>query len=229
MGQRGSCQGLDVVGRDVLLAADARQGLGAAIQAQGGAGACAQLNVGMLAGGADHLDQIAAEDGIDVYLANQPLDAEDVVRRRHGPKGTQRIGVLESLQHGGLVVFRGVAEAEAQQEAVDLRLGQREGALEFDGVLRGQHQEGRGQWHGILIDGDLPLGHGFQQRRLGPGCGAVDLVSQDNLGNHRAGAELELPVVLVVVMDAGDVRGHQIGSELDAAELAVQGVGQRTR
>jgi hypothetical protein len=38
-----------------------------------------------------------------------------------------------------------VIENGIEQEAVELRFGQRVGAFEFDGVLRGQHEEGRRQ------------------------------------------------------------------------------------
>ena len=44
-----------------------------------------------------------------------------------------------------LVLGRGVAEADPQAEAVELRLGQRVGPVELDRVLGGEHEEGRGQ------------------------------------------------------------------------------------
>ena len=79
---------------------------------------------------------------------------------------------------------------------------------------------------GCAVHRHLPFFHRFQQGRLGLGGGAVDLVGQDHLGHHRAGAELKLPVALVVDGDAGDVAGQQVGGELDALELASQRGGQ---
>ena len=91
-----------------------------------------------------------------------------------------------------LVGFGRVAERQAQQEAVELRLGQRERALELDRVLRRQHQERPRQRARLAVDGDLALLHRLQQRRLGARRGAVDLVGQHDLGEDRPGPELEL-------------------------------------
>ena len=38
-----------------------------------------------------------------------------------------------------------VIENRVEQESIELRFGQRIGAFEFDRVLRGQHEERRGQ------------------------------------------------------------------------------------
>ena len=39
------------------------------------------------------------------------------------------------------------------------------------------------------LDGDLPLRHRLQQRRLGLRRGPVDLVREEEAGEHRAGPE----------------------------------------
>ena len=44
-----------------------------------------------------------------------------------------------------LALLVGIAHLDAQQEAVELRLGQGEGALQLDRVLGGQHQERVGE------------------------------------------------------------------------------------
>ena len=61
----------------------------------------------------------------------------------------------------------------------------------FHGILRGNHQEWLGQRIGVHIYRDLAFIHCFQQRRLGLGRGAVDLVSEENVGEDRAAFELE--------------------------------------
>src|SRR5262249_34121110 len=49
---------------------------------------------------------------------------------------------------------------------------------------------------------------------------AVDLVGEDDVGDDRARPELELALLLVVEVDAGDVGGHHVRRELDALEAA---------
>ena len=73
---------------------------------------------------------------------------------------------------------------------------------------------------GDAADGDLPLGHDLEQRRLHLGRRAVDLVGEHEVGEHRA--ELDVEGVLAGLVDAGadDVGGHQVGGELQAGERA---------
>ena len=65
--------------------------------------------------------------------------------------------------------------------------------------------------------------HGLEESRLCLRRGAVDLVSEDDVGEDRAGQELELTdaggLILLDDLCAGDVRGHQVGCELDALEI----------
>ena len=74
---------------------------------------------------------------------------------------------------------------------------------------------------------------------MGLGRCPVDLVGQDQIGEHRPGQE-HLPAsarfrILLQDIRSGDVAGHEVGSELDAVELEVhrltegadqQGLGQ---
>ena len=84
---------------------------------------------------------------------------------------------------------------------------------------------------GDVVDGRLTLLHALQQARLGLGRGPVDLVRQHDVGEHRAGAELEAHVLLVEHVDPGDVAREQVGRELDAREAAAhrarQGLGEQ--
>jgi hypothetical protein len=82
----------------------------------------------------------------------------------------------------------------------------------------------------FAADGHLMLLHRFEQRRLGLGRRAVDLVGENHVAEDRAFQELERPQAggLVFLNDfgAGDVGRHQVGSELNAAELEREGLGQ---
>ena len=64
---------------------------------------------------------------------------------------------------------------------------------------------------GLAVDGDLPLLHALEQRRLRLGRGAVDLVADDDVREDRSRLELEVAVLLLVDGDAGDVAGSRSG------------------
>ena len=71
------------------------------------------------------------------------------------------------------------------------------------------------------VDRDAALLHHLEQRGLGLGARAVDLVGEHDVGEDRAGVELERALLLVVHRDAGDVAGEQVGGELDARVRAL--------
>src|SRR5690606_4269024 len=106
---------------------------------------------------------------------------------------------------------------------VELGLGERERALVLNRVLRRHDHERLRQLVADAVDGDLPLLHRLEERRLRLRRRAVDLVGQDDLGHDRPGVELEGARGLVVDRDAGDVRGEQVRRELNALEGAARG------
>ena len=138
------------------------------------------------------------------------------------------MGALLLVKDDDLVHRLGVADAQPEHEAVELRLGQREGALVLDRVLRGDDEERLRHRTGHAVDRHLPLLHGLEQRRLRLGRGPVDLVGEHDLADDRPGPELELLRLLVVDRQAGDVRRQQVGRELDAAEGAAEAPGDRS-
>jgi hypothetical protein len=73
--------------------------------------------------------------------------------------------------------------------------------------------------------------HRLEQRGLGLRRRAVDFVGEDDLREDGAGLEGELAAagfgVFLDDLGAGDVGGHQIGRELDAAEAEVHRIGER--
>ena len=94
----------------------------------------------------------------------------------------ERTGVeLVEFEAGGLdaedffvALAFGVAEGDAEEEAVELVFGEEVGAFEFEGVLRGDDHEGGGERAGgAVVDGDGVVVHGFEERGLGGGgwCG----------------------------------------------------------
>ena len=131
-----------------------------------------------------------------------------------------------ALQHGRLLRRLRVTQVNAQQEAIELRLGQRERAFILDRVLRRQHDERRRERPRHTLYGDLVFFHRLEQRRLSLGRRAVDLVGEHHVGHDRPSAELELARPLIVDRDTGHVRRQQIGRELDALERAARGARQ---
>ncbi len=76
------------------------------------------------------------------------------------------------------------------------------------------------------------------KRRLSLGPGAIDLVHQQHIGEHRTGTKHELPLLGVVGVHPGDVGGHQVRRALHSFEhtpqrgrqrLAEQGLAQARR
>jgi hypothetical protein len=57
----------------------------------------------------------------------------------------------------------------------------------------------------------LTLLHGLEQRALGTRRRAVDFVREHDVGDDRPGTELELALLLVVEVDAGDIGGITSG------------------
>ena len=119
----------------------------------------------------------------------------------------------------------GVVDDDLEHEAIDLRFGQGIGSFLLDRVLRRQDEERSRQRVRRLADGDLPLGHRLEQRALHLRRRAVDLVGQDDVGEHRPLLHREFAGSRVVDLRADDVGGQQVGRELDALELQVQSAG----
>ena len=95
-------------------------------------------------------------------------------------------------QHLGLALAVGIADADPQQEAVELGLGERIGALVLDRVLRREHDERPRERVGLALDRHLPLLHRLQQRGLRLRRRAVDLVGEQEVREDRPGTELEV-------------------------------------
>ncbi len=128
-----------------------------------------------------------------------------------------------------LVVFGQVGHHDVEQEAIELRFGQRIGAFELDRVLRGQHEERPLERIGPAGGGDVILLHRLEQRRLRLRRRAVDLVGENDLREDRPLHETQRAGAVILVEDlrAGDVGRHQVGRELDALEAQVENLRQR--
>ncbi|TFG50533.1 MAG: hypothetical protein E4H38_03420 [Gemmatimonadales bacterium] len=137
----------------------------------------------------------------------------------------RRLGCLESPQHpvkdALLRLVGGIAQQAFHQEAIQFRLWKWVGPLEFDRVLGGEDREALREWMRDAIHRDAPFLHRLQQRGLGLGRRAVDLVPQDQVAEQRPRPEGETTGPRQQV-DAGDVARHQVRSELDAPEFQAE-------
>ena len=132
-----------------------------------------------------------------------------------GLQVAERMPVALLLQDPPLLEHAGVAERGAEEEAVELRLGQRERSLVLDRVLGREQEERARQLAGLAVDGHLPFRHRLEQRRLGLRRRPVDLVDEQDVGEDRARPELEVARLLVEDGHAGDVGRLQVGRALD--------------
>ena len=129
-----------------------------------------------------------------------------------------------------LVVLGQVVDDHVEHEPVELGLGERIGPLHLDRVLRGQDEERLLQRIAHAGRRHLVLLHRFQERGLGLGRRAVDLVGEDHVGEDRPLDELHPAPALAGLLEdlgPGDVGRHQVGRELDPLELEVEDLRDR--
>ena len=97
---------------------------------------------------------------------------------RHGAHLRKRVGVVALLHQLHLTFPVGVAHAQAQQEAVELRRGQELRSGRADGILRRQHEKRLVQLPRLAHNRNRVLLHRFQQCRLRLGRRSVYFVRQ---------------------------------------------------
>ncbi len=173
---------------------------------------------------ADQLHRVLHQRRVAEDLAALALQRGELEGVGHRVDVHRRAG--DALGDDELLFLGRVVDQHLHHEAVDLRLGQRVGAFGLDRVLRRHDDEGVGHLVRLAGDRDLALLHHLEQRALHLGRRAVDLVGQQQVGEHRAQRGAELARLLVVDARAHQVGGHQVGRELDALEAAAHGARQ---
>ena len=230
VGEHGGRHAADVVGRHVVAAGQPGGRLGGAEQVDGRARAGAELHARQLARAPHDGDHVARHLVVDPRGVDLRARLAQRLEADHRPHGVEVAGPdpapLEP-QHPQLGVLVRVPDRKPHEEAVELRLRQRVGALVLDRVLRRQHQERVGERLRAPLDRHLALLHRLQQRGLRLRRGAVDLVGQQHVREHRPAAEHELAAAQRDV--AGDVRREHVGRELDAPEVEPERARERGR
>src|SRR3972149_150224 len=117
----------------------------------------------MVASSVHYAHDVLLDEWIDVDLSDGPLQTMDRRRLRNLLQVVDGVRLLLAVHDEDLVRVRGLAEVHTQEEPVELRLREGEGALVLYGVLGGHHHEWL--WHdvGDAIDRDLMLLHRLQQ------------------------------------------------------------------
>ena len=74
----------------------------------------------------------------------------------------------------------------------------------------------------VVVHGDLRFVHRFEQGRLRFRRGAVDFIRDDNVGEDRAGFEIESLRGRIEHADADHVAGKHVRGELDSLEGTIE-------
>ena len=126
---------------------------------------------------------------------------------------------LKNLQ---FLLLGGVIQVNLEQKPVQLRLGQGIGALKIHRILRGKDRKPCRQWAAHAVAGHLAFFHAFEQGGLGAGGHAVDLVHQQEVGEHRAGMKAEGFRARTEDGGAENVGRHEVGGGLHALEAEAE-------
>ena len=218
---------LDVVGGHVVAAREPRPRPGSREQRGRPARGDAERQRRRLAGGSADVDDVAERPPattVTVATAARPAASSAAPATGRTPAAARSRGSKPALCRARTSISSsraGRGSVSLSRKRSSCASGQRVGALVLDRVLRGAHDERVGQRSRHPVDGDLPLLHGLEQRRLRLRRRAVDLVGEQQVGEHRTGPEGELRRSGVVDERAGHVAGHQVRGELHA--LGVQG------
>ena len=139
--EHGHRQLLDVIGDHVVATADRGEGLRRLVEVERAARRGAEVDVGVLAGRAHQANDVVGHALVDVDLLHPGLHLAQLRRWQDLLAGVDRVEPLLLVEDDQLLHRLGIAEPDAEQESVQLRLGQGERALVLDRVLGGDHEE----------------------------------------------------------------------------------------
>ena len=162
-------------------------------------------------------DDVAHHAVADEGFLHRVLQGAELIPGQHLPQGLQRIALLAVQHHGHLVLGVGITQTQPDEKPVHLAVRQQLGAGGAHRVLGGDDDKGLRQGMGHPVHRDLPFLHGFQQGRLGPGGGPVQLVRQKQIGDHRAALVAQGASLGVGDAVARDVRGQHVRGKLHPA------------
>ena len=131
-------------------------------------------------------------------------------------------------QHLGLLFEGRVADQQLEHEPVELRLGQRVGALVLDRVLCGDHDERVGQ-RAVPTPSAVTWRSSIASSSAACVLGGVRLISSARNRFVKTGPSRNRKPAVAVGIEhqlARHVRRHQVGGELHPGEVEVERLGQ---
>ncbi len=145
--------------------------------------------------------------GIDFDLRDGVLHGKNVAHVGDRFERLNGVGACAHAQNFALGFVRGIAHADAHEEAIELRFRERVRAMVLDRILRGDHEKRIRQRERFAVHRDLRFVHGLEERGLRARCGAVDFIREHDVGENRAGTKFKFARFGIVDADAEDVAG----------------------
>src|SRR3954452_9217282 len=117
-----------------------------------------------------------------------------------------------------------IPDDQFKEKSIQLSFRQRVCPFLFDRVLRRHDKEWRIQLVYVASNADRPLLHRLEKGGLRLRRRPIDLIRQTNLSEERTFLELKLAppgLILDNHVRAQNIRGHQIGRELNSREIKI--------
>lgn len=228
----------DIVEGDGRAAVHRGHGAGAIDKVLAGAGTCSpvdhffdEFGGGRVTGArrADDAGDVVEEEGTDFDHTDLLLQVQDRACRKN-LANFRFLAAGRRFENADFFIQSRVIDLDVEHEAVLLGFGEGVGPFLFDRVLGRDDEEGVGEVVSRLAVGDLTFLHRLEKSRLGFRRGSVDFVCQQDVGKDRALNEAKFSsagFVFVEDVGAGDVGGHQVGSELNPFEGDIQDLSDR--
>ncbi len=232
-------EGEEIFGDGVVAAVDESAGTGGFQKGNAGAGGAAEFEIRVLAGAFDDVDDMFEEDfthmnlvsgfhGVDEIFGGADRVISDEVKLGSGDgSGAFFLNAEVEVTPEDFLFFvgSGVSEPMAEHEAVELGLGEFEGAGLLNRVLGRDDEERGGEGEGFVSEGDLTLLHGFEEGTLDLWGGAVDLVGEEEICEDGTLVSPKLTGLLIEDLGAKNVGWEEVDRELDAAKIEVKSLG----
>ena len=168
------------------------------------------------------IQDVIGEHLFDAHLPHGGLQADDLIGGQHRLQVIDRLAGAVLRQDFTLGGSIRITDDQPHQEPIELTFRKRIGALEFEWVLRREHEEWRPEMMSPAVDRNLPFAHRFEQSRLRSRRGSIDLVRQYDLREDRARLKHELAGRLMKEARPEHVARQEVGCKLNPEKRAIE-------